>query len=138
MSSKYYHPLDVTEKLRPVHLWVACVAILLVGMLVSLWTCQEHFSRSGAVVVALAVGLFALDPRKDPEFYENLGRKYFPEEYFSDEDALIPSSTVRAYHEEEFASRTFIRNEGYIVMIGTLVWGFGDLIALSIMKVTSC
>ncbi|MEL7459752.1 MAG: hypothetical protein AAFX45_01075 [Pseudomonadota bacterium] len=126
--SKWAHTLDWTKNVSVWHLWIYAFGVFAVGCFASSIGCEDHLSRTGAIVVASVVGLFALDYRKDPEFLENLDNKYFPQRENEDEELLVQSSTVRAYFSEIMEARTFIRHEGYVLAIGTLVWGFGDLV----------
>ena len=119
---------------RTLQAYALTALCMLVGLLASIetgdWT---WFSRSGAAVVAVGIVLTShqiFEPNRHLREYDNLLRKSAQSHGnyshdWADENSIRELIRSRSREEDRWR-REF--NGFYMLVTGTLVWGFGDLI----------
>ena len=133
LESKWAHNLDFSKRISPLGLWLGSLFVWLVGFYASIAGDFDWFSRSGALSISILLVLFTLDARKDADAWQVFSDQIFQRD--ANDEVLVQSSAVRAYYDEEYKARKFVRHEGYIAAVSTLIWGFGDLLVQPLYEV---
>lgn len=104
--------------------WCAIVAIISIGFTVELHFNKEYFARSGVVVIVIALVWFNGKTYKAQKAVQALNtlEKVYGREGRSD---ITDENRKEAEHLETESDR-WVNLEITTVIIGTLVWGFGD------------
>lgn len=140
------------KKIMPCHIYkngaiVCSVIVALIGIFVSIfldeWMC---FGRSGSVITVIAIYFASCEFRKKIEKAPSLANEIFDEnkeqylEIFQHEisaenkEKILNLVKTQAIQEIEQISKDtydkFLKVETVIFIVGTLIWGFGDLLNL--------
>ncbi|GGC79338.1 hypothetical protein [Marinobacter halophilus] len=143
----YKFKLSKDEK----HSIYATIVLLLVGYLIAAGICEPTmFARFGALAVCVGIifsmkGLPEIIEAARPRFTDHaqemreLADKMFVDKGLDSEQRESAHSKLEPLIEEyisgtgktiDMVKRRLLRIEGTIVVIGTLVWGFGDYLVL--------
>jgi hypothetical protein len=110
--------------------------ILLTGFCIDLWLIESAFPRSGAVVVALSIPFFFWGKGWNADYRANPIEKGLIKLSPGDErrfGAINPGTTreslarsLKTFDSIADAEIGLARAEVWVLMVGTLVWAFGD------------
>lgn len=128
----------------PLSLSVFCLSAILIGLVLDSIIGNYMFARSGAAIVGLVALFFALDERYSPEYLQELEKRVAREmeqafSSFSGEEIdelggerIVRGKVAHARYDwlaEQDATLKMRKWEAIWLFFGTLIWGFGDILA---------
>jgi len=144
---------------NPKTYWIVAIIILVIGFIFEFFFGEEHFQRSGSLVVIFAF-FVAFDNLKYRRQSEDFVREHLKIDIYQyvlkmfekagkakpRTDETAPYQVIDAQHKAlgEVSEMTtsevqkIEKSEGWIAAMGTIVWGYGDLVSRAILGSSNC
>ncbi len=115
------------------------VLTLITGYAISLFTSADVFSRSGAIIVCIGIYISMLELTKSIDAalknsevrLKKLTKKHNHPTPNKEINKIAAMAKKEMRGKGQALKSRILRTEGYILIVGTLTWGFGDLLVPS-------